>query len=60
MITFNEWLKKKMQSEMAGTGAIYDGSKSPDFNWWGAPESMGKPNQPAHKKHHKKHKKDKE
>jgi len=29
-----------VQNEMAGTGAIYDGTKSPDFQWWGAPESM--------------------
>ncbi len=29
--TFKEWYR-----EMAGTGAIYDGTDSPDFNWWGA------------------------
>ena len=41
MITFFEWMKK--QDEMVGTGVVYDGTKSPDFNYWGAPESMGKP-----------------
>lgn len=40
---------------MVGTGAIYDGTKSPDFNWWGAPESMDHP----HKKKKKKKKRKK-
>lgn len=40
MIRFKEWLK---QQEMVGTGAVYDGTKSPDFNWWGDPESAHKP-----------------
>ena len=31
-LTFREWL---LQNEMAGTGAVYDGSKG-TFNWWGA------------------------
>tara|TARA_Y100000034_G_C6910429_1_gene424509 strand:+ start:23925 stop:24116 length:192 start_codon:yes stop_codon:yes gene_type:complete len=34
MKTFIGWLK-----EMAGTGAVYDGTKPTDgggFNWWGA------------------------
>ncbi len=37
---FAGWLK---QQEMAGTGAVYDGTKSKDFNWWGAPETAGRP-----------------
>lgn len=53
MIKFTEWLKNKMKTEMAGTGAIYDGTKSPDFQWQGAPESMGKPMLPKNKKMHK-------
>lgn len=55
---FAEWLK---QQEMVGTGAIYDGTKSKDFNWWGAPETagrkakdVGKPPGEEHKKKHKK------
>jgi hypothetical protein len=35
MKTFKEWLKLQ---EMVGTSAIYDGTKSKDFNWWGCPE----------------------
>jgi hypothetical protein len=43
MISFIEWLKNKKIDEVGGaTGAIYDGSKSPDFQWEGSPESMGK------------------
>jgi hypothetical protein len=39
---------------MVGTGAIYTGEKTSDFNWWGAPESMIKPRKP--RKHRKKKK----
>lgn len=34
MKTFREWLK-----EMCGTDVVYDGTKSPDFQVWGAPWS---------------------
>lgn len=37
---FKEWIK---QNEMVGTGAVYDGTESPDFNWWGDPSSANKP-----------------
>lgn len=37
---FREWL---IQLEMVGTGAVYDGTKSPDFNWWGDPGSANRP-----------------
>ena len=33
MITFAQWRKLR---EMAGTGAVYDGSKPTTFNYWGA------------------------
>lgn len=49
MRTFLEWLK-----EMVGTSAVYDGTKSPDFNWWGAPESMIKPKKKKKKNGQKK------
>lgn len=39
-----------IQNEMAGTGAIYDGTKSPDFQWWGAPQSMIRPKKKKKKK----------
>ena len=39
-MSFKDWLKK---NEMVGTGAVYDGSKGPDFNWWGDPSSAHKP-----------------
>jgi hypothetical protein len=39
MKKFTEWLKIK---EMCGTGAIYDPKAKGEFNWWGAPGSMGK------------------
>jgi hypothetical protein len=32
-----------LRNEMAGTGAIYDGTKSPDFQWQGSPKSMIRP-----------------
>ena len=48
MICFKEWLKRRAIREMVGTGAIYDGTKSPDFQWWGSPEKYFK------KKHKKK------
>lgn len=36
---FKEWLKT---NEMAGTGAIYDGSgDTEDYQWWGDPKSAG-------------------
>jgi hypothetical protein len=36
---FSEWLKA---NEMAGTGAIYDGSgDTEDYQWWGDPKSAG-------------------
>jgi hypothetical protein len=38
MKTFRQWL-----SEMVGTGAIWDGTKSPDFQWWGDPSSAINP-----------------
>ncbi len=51
MISFKEWIVAR---EMVGTGAIYDGTKNKDFNWWGAPEYAIKPKKS--KKKHKKHK----
>ena len=51
--SFKEWLIRRQYPEMVGTGAVYDGTKSPDFNWWGAPESAIKPGKK--KKKHKKH-----
>lgn len=51
--TFTKWLEQ-MAAEMCGTGAIYDGTKGKDFNWWGCPESAIKPKaekkKPAKKK----------
>jgi hypothetical protein len=45
-LDFKLWLK-----EMVGTGAIYDPKVKPvDFQWWGAPESMGKPVKKKNKK----------
>lgn len=39
-MSFMEWLR---QVEMVGTGAVYDGTSHPDFNWWGDPKSAHKP-----------------
>lgn len=36
--SFEFAVKQKTKMEMCGTGAIYDGTKSPDYNWWGCPE----------------------
>lgn len=55
LISFKEWLVRRTGvEEMVGTGAIYDGTKSKDFNWWGAPESAVKPRKKRkkRKKHH--------
>lgn len=49
-MTFKEWIIRREFPEMVGTGAIYDGTKSKDFNWWGAPESAIKPKKPKKKK----------
>lgn len=46
-MTFKEWI---VWREMAGTGAIYDGTKSPDFNWWGDPKSTIVPKKKRKKK----------
>lgn len=44
-ITFKKWI------EMAGaTYAVYDGTKSPDFQWEGDPKSMIKPKKKKKKK----------
>lgn len=40
MIRFKEWIKKKKFF----TDAIYDGTKSPDFQWQGAPPKPKKKN----------------
>jgi hypothetical protein len=50
---FKEWLIRRQYPEMVGTGAIYDGTKDPDFNWWGSPESAIKPKKPKKKKRKK-------
>jgi hypothetical protein len=49
MISFKQWL-----GEMVGTGAIYDGTHSPDFNWWGSPEIYHKKNKKKKRKKKKK------
>jgi len=43
--SFANYCNRRRLVELAGTGpAIYGAiKKSPDFNWWGAPESMIKP-----------------
>lgn len=47
---FSEWIVRRQYPEMVGTGAVYDGTKSQDFNWWGAPESAVKPKKPKKRK----------
>jgi hypothetical protein len=40
-ISFADWKNRKL-IEMAGTSAVYDGTKPKTFNWWGAVGSSGK------------------
>ena len=49
---FKEWLVRREFPEMVGTGAIYDGTKSKDFNWWGDPGSEIKPKKKKKKRKH--------